>query len=124
MARLAAFATDRRHVRAIRAHGFAALAAGFARFFGRELVSGTQPMGSASAQARDASLLFGIHRSESAAAGFRVVSVIHGDYLLYSERCDCLAEPTVVKIDSATHGLSKARATVFPAAMARADASG
>jgi hypothetical protein len=69
-------------VRAIRAHGFAAFAAGFARFLGRELVSGTQPMGSASAQARDASLLFRIHRSESAAAGFRVVSVIHGDYLI------------------------------------------
>ena len=97
MTRFAALAADRGHVRAIRAHRFATLAPCFARFFGRELVSGTQPMGSASAQARDASLLFGIHRSESAAAGFRVVSVIHGDYLDSSEKCDWLAEPTVVK---------------------------
>src|SRR5262249_23188330 len=70
MARLAALAADRGHVRAVRAHGFAALAAGFACFVGRKLVGGTQPMGGASTQARDASLLLGIHRSESAAAGF------------------------------------------------------
>src|SRR6478752_5701511 len=61
---LAAFAANRRHVRAVRADGFSALATCFARFFGRELVSRALLMGSASAQARDASLLFLVHRSE------------------------------------------------------------
>ena len=61
MTRLAALAADRRHVRAVRADGFPALATCFARLFRREFVSRALLMGSASAQARDASLLLLVH---------------------------------------------------------------
>lgn len=60
-ARLAALATNRRHVRSIATHGNATLAARLARFIGRPLVRGALLVCRSATTTRDFLLTIGIH---------------------------------------------------------------